>query len=114
MPTALPAPPGFLVSLVVLVVNVVGLFSYNMSPHNEHVHFTPNERTVGVLGGSDNRFAAEVEGGVQKNGDAGEIREAADQGVIQRILLFEHRLKPSGPVDVRGRGNLFSLLWSDL
>jgi hypothetical protein len=61
---------------------------------------------VGVLGRTDDRFAADVEAGVDDHGAARLLLEASQQSVVPAVPPCVDGLQPSGIVDVSDRRQL--------
>jgi hypothetical protein len=64
-----------------------------------------NEAAVGVVGGADDGFAADVEGGIDEDGAAGGGFEAFEEGVEAGVLGMGDGLDAGGEVDVGDGGD---------
>src|SRR6266478_2918916 len=72
---------------------------------NQRFNLRPHETTKSVAGCTNDRFAANVETGIDDHRASGQVAKAADQGVITRVGLPADGLNPRRIIDVGDSGN---------
>jgi hypothetical protein len=67
-------------------------FSRNAIPGDQQVNVGAHKATERVLRGTHNRFAADIEAGVDQNRAAGTRLEGGEQGVVARVGFLMNSL----------------------
>src|SRR3990172_4095531 len=86
-------------------------FNYIVSQH-KNIHSTAAKSAKGFLRGVDNRFAFQVEGGVQNNRNSCGLPECVNQLVVARVDFFPNRLQSSCAVNMSDGGNHILFLFT--
>ena len=80
----------------------------NKISHNQDVDAGALKGGVGIFGGGDDRFAFEVEGGIEDQGNSGLLMKSGNEAVKEGIGVFVDQLRPGGIVSMGDSRDFFS------